>query len=1497
MDRPPLRVGVLHDFPRPDGGASFEWAVRLGIGEVEATGRLPAPVTFVHEPAHGGPDHPMAPAFARLVDHGVLAILGPALTDGALAVRPLADDAGVPCINYAGNDQARSAYLFHFQIGSLEDEPSLLVDDLVRRRLARVALIQDTSRVGNRMAAFFGDAAAAAGCEVAAHALVEPDGTGTAPAVATARHPAPDALAFVGFFRAAHAVAREMRAQGWSVPAVANSALMYGHADPAWARDWEGWTYADTFSEANPSERGKHLAAVQGANRSILGSRSHHVVQRCVPTGLRHEAPGALGLPVREAWNELWGAGLHELFEGVLTTGEAYWASDRPFFLERFGYPEETFFDVSYDPVRDESGRVAGVFCIVSETTGRVIGERRLRTLREVGARMTAEAKSAEEACHAVAHVLAENQHDVPFALIYLLGGDSETARLVGSAGLPEHCHAAPHSVTLTDASGNGWPFREVLESGVPQVVSGLVERFGPVSSGVWPEPVNTAVVLPVTQAGQDGLAAFLVAGVTPRRVLDDQYRGFLDLLAGQLGTTIANARAYEAERKCGEALAELDRVKTAFFSNVSHEFRTPLTLMLGPLEDALAGTDEALGPRTAERLDVAHRNSLRLLKLVNTLLDFSRIEAGRIQAVYEETDIAAFTTELASVFRSAVERAGLSLEVSCEKIEAPVYVDREMWEKVVLNLLSNAFKFTLSGGIVVTAREHGMNVVVSVRDTGTGIPADELPQVFERFHRVRGARGRTDEGTGIGLALVQELVKLHGGTVSVESGLGRGTTFTVSLPTGSAHLPKDRLGGARTLASTALGAAPYVEDALRWLPDEAARALHVEDTRAAGVRVSTAGARVLLADDNYDMREYLRRLLTFHWEVEAVADGDEALSAIQRARPDLVLSDVMMPRRDGFGLLEAIREDPSTRTLPVILLSARAGEEARVEGLDAGADDYLIKPFSARELIARVNTHLELARVRREAQARLEESEERFRNMADHAPVMMWVTEPSGSGAYRNARWYEFTGQTPETGLGMGWLEAVHPEDRERAREVFLAASERREPFRLEYRLRRAAGEYRWAIDAASPRFGAAGEFLGYIGSVIDISDRKLIEDEREQLLKIAERARGEAEGANQAKDEFLAVLSHELRSPMNAMLGWLRILKTAGTRDPDLVGKAVVTLERNIWVQAQVINDLLDVSRILSGKLQLDEERLELSALMTGCVESLRPLAEGKQVALRLNVKHDDVEIIGDSARLQQVVSNLVGNAIKFTDAGGFVTVTLDRGDATATLTVEDTGQGIAAEFLPHLFERFRQADSTASRRHGGLGLGLSIVKHIVTLHEGQVAAESAGVGRGSRFSVVVPLAGARQRVAFRVSSAAAPPVDAALPPLNVLLVEDDADTRHALELTLEEHGSRVRSAASVRQALEAYNTRPPDVIISDIGMPGEDGYVLIRAIRELEEGRNHRTLAIAMTGFASRQDHETALRAGFDEHIPKPVEPDVLFERLRVLAASRGHDSGGR
>jgi diguanylate cyclase (GGDEF)-like protein len=427
-------------------------------------------------------------------------------------------------------------------------------------------------------------------------------------------------------------------------------------------------------------------------------------------------------------------------------------------------------------------------------------------------------------------------------------------------------------------------------------------------------------------------------------------------------------AAALSEVREANAKLAELDVAKTAFFSNISHEFRTPLTLMLGPLEDELGERRQPLPPARLERLETVHRNGLRLLKLVNALLDFARIEAGRMQAHYQPTDLAQLTSELASSFDSATERAGLALTIDCPPLPETVYVDREMWEKIVLNLVSNAFKHTFEGGITVRLAWRDGAAELSVEDTGVGIAPNELPHLFERFHRVKGAASRTHEGTGIGLSLVRELVQLHAGTIRAESELGKGSRFFVTLKAGSAHLSADQLGGGDGDSTQGRAAAAHVQEALSSLS-----ATSGTITAQALPENAAQRARILLADDNVDMRRYVARLLARDYQVLPVADGEAALEVALSAPPDLVLSDVMMPRLDGFGLLKALRADERTRQLPVILLSARAGDEAAVEGMDAGADDYLVKPFSARELLARVRAHLELARQRRELEHELE--------------------------------------------------------------------------------------------------------------------------------------------------------------------------------------------------------------------------------------------------------------------------------------------------------------------------------------------------------------------------------------------------------------------------------------------------------------------------------------------------------------------------------------------
>ena len=548
-----------------------------------------------------------------------------------------------------------------------------------------------------------------------------------------------------------------------------------------------------------------------------------------------------------------------------------------------------------------------------------------------------------------------------------MLEADGQTLTLAASAGIARGHAAAPASVPATATSP--WPLAAGLESGEALIVEDLQSRFAePLPQGAWNQAPSQAALLHISSVGQSGRSGLLIVGLNPFRLIDMSYRDFLSLAAGQIGAAIANADAYDHERQRAEALAELDRSKTAFFSNLSHEFRTPLTLMLGPLEESL-GNAEALPASELERVRIVHRNSLRLLKLVNSLLDFSRIEAGRGQAAFQPTDLSALTAELASNFRSATQKAGLDLVIDCAPLPQPVYVDRDMWEKIVLNLVSNAFKFTFHGGIRVSVREHDGHAQLQVQDTGTGIAAAEMPRLFERFHRIHGARGRSFEGSGIGLALVKELVEQHGGTIGATSEIDKGTTFVVDVPFGTTHLPKDQLRTSDSAAG-AVRAQAFVEEALRWLPGSQDVERTVEDASSVAMIGAHAPAdlraRILIADDNADMRDYIVRLLGSRHNCQAVADGDAALAAIRAQRPDLLLTDIMMPRLDGFGLIKAVREDAELRDMPIIVLSARAGEEARVEGLTAGADDYLVKPFSAREMIARIDGALAMARVRR---------------------------------------------------------------------------------------------------------------------------------------------------------------------------------------------------------------------------------------------------------------------------------------------------------------------------------------------------------------------------------------------------------------------------------------------------------------------------------------------------------------------------------------------------
>ena len=671
---------------------------------------------------------------------------------------------------------------------------------------------------------------------------------------------------------------------------------------------------------------------------------------------VRGKHPEAMGQPANVVWREIWGQ-VGPRVNTVMQENVGTYDEALLLLMERNGYPEETYYTFSYSPVPGDDGGTSGIICANTDDTERIIGERQLTTLKDLG-KAIIDCKSNEEVFNKTVKVLQDNPYDFPFAFFYELAPNGTDMKLVSLAGAPETPPGIPVNIDIKAGQGTYPSFLLAATTGKAQVVKDLSARFNNLPRGAWDVPPNQALVLPILQSGQKQPHGFLSVGVNPFRLLDEKYTSFFQLIADQVATALANVHAYDQEKKRAEALAEIDRAKTAFFSNISHEFRTPLTLMLSPLQE-IKKSEQDLQPDLRENLDVAYRNTLRLQKLVNSLLDFSRIEAGRMQANYEAVDIATFTADLASSFRSAVEKAGMELVVNCRPLPSPVYVDVDMWEKIVLNLVSNAFKYTTHGKIEVKTEQQDDDLVLTVSDTGVGIPEEELDKIFERFHRIQNI-GRSQEGTGIGLALVQELVRLHNGNVSVKSNPGGGSVFTVTLPLGKDHLPLDKVRETVPEISNRVDA--YVEEAMKWLPGEI---LHGPENSTATAGTLSSKPKILIADDNADMRAYLQRMLQDEYEITTAENGIVALDRLRDECPDLIISDVMMPGIDGFELVRQLKKNPDRAQVPILLLSARAGEEATVEGLQSGADDYLVKPFSAKELLSRINSNIRIAKIR----------------------------------------------------------------------------------------------------------------------------------------------------------------------------------------------------------------------------------------------------------------------------------------------------------------------------------------------------------------------------------------------------------------------------------------------------------------------------------------------------------------------------------------------------
>jgi len=816
--------------------------------------------------------------------------------------------------------------------------------------------------------------------------------------------------------------------------------------------------------------------------------------------------PAALGLPARQTWGELWPE-IAPLLQRVTLDGVAQGQDDLPVLIERESHTEETFVTFSYAPVHDAAGEVAGVHVAVWETTRNVVAERRLKALRDLAAQM-AGADDPRSACERAMAALDASPEDVPFALVYEVDTARRQATLAAVAGLAPGSACAPHVAPLVDDT-LPWPVSRALGGGPSAEVrlDDLAVRCRDLPPTVSPRagtvPPRGALLLPLGVDEHRRPTAVLVLALSPHRAFDDGYRRFVDLLVAQVAAGIAVARSRRLERERGERLAELDRAKTQFFAHISHEFRTPLTLLLAPLEELLRRRELLPGALAAD-VDTAARNARRLLTLVTNLLDFSQIESARRPARLVPHDLGRLTSDIASHFRSAIEGAGLRLRVEVPPDLPRVPVDPEMWTKILSNLLSNAFKFTFEGEIVVALKALRLHAELVVADTGVGVPEHELPHLFKRFHRVTGARARTAEGAGIGLAIVQDLVERLGGQLQVRSRLGAGTEFTVWLPYKSFRQTGEA-SHAEVDAPAPTEAVAVAEEAARWMPGRAAALAGVAqdllDPPRPDLRDDGGGApreRLLVIDDNADMRDFLRRLLGAHWDVAVAGDGDAGLASAREQAPTVIVADVMMPGLGGFDLLARLRADAGLRQVPVVLVSARAGEEAAIEGLQAGADDYIAKPFSPRELVARVRAVIDRGRV----ESALRASEVGLRLALDAAQMGTFVWHPQQDRGEFDARNLALFGLQPQDTLDFSrtMLELIPREDRAAHAAAVARALDPEGDGVLfsEHRIRRPSdGAVRWIAAVGQTTFDSEPRRAAVMrGVCADVTDRKRMEE-----------------------------------------------------------------------------------------------------------------------------------------------------------------------------------------------------------------------------------------------------------------------------------------------------------------------------------------------------------------------------------------------------------------
>ncbi|PRP88229.1 response regulator receiver ATP-binding protein [Planoprotostelium fungivorum] len=1095
----------------------------------------------------------------------------------------------------------------------------------------------------------------------------------------------------------------------------------------------------------------------QWASSLMLGSDLLVVYNDHYRSVMGQKHPQKYAHPAEHVWQEIWPT-IGPMLKGVMTDGKPNLSEDvmLPLNSGDGGSTKERYLSWCFSPLLN-GNEITAVLITVYETTSYVFNHGDTHVLKELS---QLQQKTRNDAINNSMQIMSQYSC-IPFNLFYCINRSGDHLVLTGnytSSIGKSLCH---RKISLGDPK---WSLtnavREVFKTSQMKILD-LNEGDQPITAEPHSRRIQQVLILPMGKLG------VIMIGINPWRELDHHYSVFLQSIGSQITTVLVQIKNREEEAKRVKAMAELDREKTAFFSNMSHEFRTPLTLMLGPLDDLLQLDRNTPILHVEDSLQLIRRNSGRLLKLVNNLLNFTRIETGRMQLNMQPTNLCGAVMDFVSIFRSACEKSGLELIVNKSEREEIIAADINIWETIVYNLMSNALKYTMSGSITVNIQQDDREFTFGVTDTGVGISQEDQKKVFERFYRVAHAAGRSHEGSGIGLSLVRELVELHKGKASLTSLPGRGSTFSVTIPcTLSPHAPSPLLSHADNQHA----------DIDLMLPSDSSSSKGDHSSQAHSSRGDDISndilPRILVVDDNSDMRGYLCKLLTGIGRMETARNGQEALDACKPGtiQPDLILSDVMMPIVDGLELLQRLRANVHTENIPIILITARTGEDSRHLGLGLGADDYMLKPFSALDLKARVISKLKLNEMRKE--------------------------------------------------------------------------SNRRELLRLQ------------------------------------------------------------AEKVNHSKDLFIASLSHEMRTPLAPILLMIQDIlldHTLSTTNRDTLN----LMNKNIKTEIQLIDDLLDVTKTTKDKMVLHTQMADGRELMDHTISNLRIDFTEKNQEVTFACTHDRVDIEADSVRLQQIYWNLLRNAIKFSPEHGKIQVTMTTEGDQMIVTVTDHGIGIDQETTDKIFRPFEQGEGI-NQKFGGLGLGLSLCKSLALMHHGDLTVSSKGRGFGSTFSLSLPLTqpkpahdhhhdhhdhhhGIDHHVhhLHRDEDENGVEEERDFDPKEwrVLLVEDDKTTLMVMRRVLSKlMGFNIlKTADSCKAAREMAHNYDFNLLISDIGLPDGTGYDVIT---QLKGDCGQAFKAIALSGYGMSEDIEKSRSHGFDLHLTKPIDLNLLKEVMRKM-----------